>query len=130
LEEFAARELNRRLKRLVQVDGHLAGLEPSALHAIRLRAKRLRYAAEIFVLLYPAKAASRYLRRLSKLQDRLGALNDGSVAASLLAELTDGGGHAFAIGLVLGFLGANSLRVRARIERSWERFSRSAVFWE
>lgn len=55
LEEFAARELNRRLKRLVQVDGHLAGLEPSALHAIRLRAKRLRYAAEIFVLLYPAK---------------------------------------------------------------------------
>lgn len=57
-------------------------------------------------------------------------MNDGSVAASLLAELTDGGGHAFAIGLVLGFLGANSLRVRARIERSWERFSRSAVFWE
>ena len=70
LDDFAARELNRRLKRLVQVDGHLAGLEPPALHAIRLRAKRLRYAAEIFSLLYPAKATSRYLRRLSKLQDQ------------------------------------------------------------
>jgi CHAD domain-containing protein len=131
LDDFAARELNRRLKRLVQVDGHLAGLEPPALHAIRLRAKRLRYAAEIFSLLYPAKASSRYLRRLSKLQDRLGTLNDGAVAASLLAELGEsGGGHAFAIGLVLGFLGANSVRVRARIEQSWDRFSRSAAFWE
>jgi triphosphatase len=131
LDDFAARELNRRLKKLVQADGHLAGLEPPALHAIRLRAKRLRYAAEIFSMLYPAKATSRYLRRLSKLQDRLGALNDGAVAASLLAELAEnGGGHAFAIGLVLGFLGANSVRVRARIEQSWDRFRGSDAFWE
>ncbi len=79
----------------------------------------------------PPRRASRYLRRLSKLQDRLGTLNDGAVAASLLAELGEsGGGHAFAIGLVLGFLGANSVRVRARIEQSWDRFSRSAAFWE
>ncbi len=56
LEEFAARVLDRRLKRLVQADGDIAELEPAALHAIRLRAKRLRYAAEIFAPLYPGKA--------------------------------------------------------------------------
>jgi hypothetical protein len=31
---------------------------------------------------------------------------------------------------VLGFLGANSVRVRARIEQSWDRFGRAAAFWE
>jgi hypothetical protein len=31
---------------------------------------------------------------------------------------------------VLGFLGANSVRVRGRIEQSWDRFSRSAAFWD
>jgi CHAD domain-containing protein len=130
LGEFAAHVLERRLKRLLHTDGDIAELEPGALHAIRLRAKRLRYAAEIFTLLYPAKTSGRYIRRLSKLQDRLGALNDGSVAASLMAELSGSGGHAFAIGLVLGFVGANSLRARQRIERAWDRFRRAATFWD
>ena len=56
LEAFAADVLSKRLKRLVQIDDDIAGLEPAALHAIRLRAKRLRYAAEIFAPLYPGKA--------------------------------------------------------------------------
>lgn len=131
LDEFAARVLDRRLKRLAQGDSDIAELDPATLHTIRLRAKRLRYAAEIFALLYPAKLASRYLRRLSKLQDRLGTLNDAAVAAGLLAELTgNNGGHAFATGLVLGFVGANGVRARRRIERAWQRFSRVSAFWE
>ena len=55
LGEFAARVLDKRLKRLTQIDGDIADMEPGALHAIRLHAKRLRYAAEIFAPLYPAR---------------------------------------------------------------------------
>ena len=76
LDDFAARVLDKRLKRLTQIDDELASLEPSALHAIRLRAKRLRYAAEIFAPLYPGKPTPRFIRRLGRLQDRLGTLND------------------------------------------------------
>ncbi len=131
LDEFASRVLSRRLKRLLQVDGDLAELEPGALHAVRLRAKRLRYAAEIFAPLYPGKAPGRYLRRLSQLQDRLGALNDVTVATGLLAELAgNGGSQAFASGLVLGFSGAHANRTRGKIDSVWQKFRRQTPFWD
>jgi triphosphatase len=129
LTEFAARVLGRRLKKLVHVDDDLAGMEAAALHAIRLHAKRLRYAVEIFAPLYAGKATHRFIRRLSRLQDRLGALNDGAVAAHLLGDLT-GGNHAFAIGLVLGFVGARNHDARQRIDKEWRKFTRLEPFWE
>jgi triphosphatase len=128
LQEFATRELSKRRKKLVQADDDLAGLAPPALHKIRLRAKRLRYAAEIFAPLYPGKATHRFIRRLSRLQDRLGALNDTAVAATMLAELA--GSHAFATGLVLGFVGARNSEIRERIDQQWLKFRRLRPFWE
>jgi triphosphatase len=128
LQEFGTRVLGKRRKKLVQVDGDLAGLEPPALHRIRLRAKRLRYAAEIFAPLYPGKATHRFIRGLSRLQDRLGALNDAAVAATMLAELA--GNHAFATGLVLGFVGARNSDIRERIDQGWLKLRRLKPFWE
>jgi triphosphatase len=131
LNDFARHVLNRRLKRLTQQDDDIAGLEPAALHAIRLRAKRLRYAAEVFAPLYPDKVTRRFIRRLGTLQDRLGALNDGAVAETLLAELGGTSGRsAFAGGLVLGFVGAHGARARKRITSAWQKFHRLAPFWE
>ena len=131
LQDFAAKMLSKRLKRLTQPDTDLSSMEPAALHALRLRAKRLRYAAEIFAPLYSGKTAARYIRRISKLQDQLGKLNDATVAASLLAELNgNGGNHAFASGLVLGFIGARNRHTRGRIDRSWSRFAKLSPFWE
>jgi len=120
--------LGRRHKKLAQTDADIATLEPRALHALRLRAKRLRYAGEIFAPLYPGKTAHRFIRRLSRLQDRLGALNDGAVAAGLLAALP--GEHGYATGLVLGFLGARAGKARGRIDKAWQRFVRATPFWE
>ena len=128
LEVFAADVMGKRLKRLLQIDDDIASLEPAALHAIRLRAKRLRYAAEIFAPLYPGKATHRFIRRLSRLQDRLGTLNDGAVAAHLLGEITSGN-HAFAIGLVQGFVGARNSDTRERIDEAWGKFHRLEPFW-
>ena len=131
LDEFAARVLSRRLKRLLQVEGDLADLEPDALHAVRLRAKRLRYAAEVFAPLYAGKGTGRYLRRLAELQDRIGALNDVTVATGLLTELAgSGGSQAFASGLVLGFSGARANRTRGKIGGVWEKFRRQTPFWD
>ena len=106
----------------------MSTLEPAALHTIRLQAKRLRYAAEIFAPMYPGKAAHRFLRRLSRLQDCLGSSERQRSRAHLLGELP-GGNHAFAIGLVLGFVGARSNDTR-RIDRAWQSFHRLEPFWE
>jgi triphosphatase len=128
LEEFAARVLRKRRKKLFAVDDDLAALEPPALHGARLHAKRLRYAAEIFAPLFPGKATHRFIRGLSRLQDRLGTFNDAAVAAGLVAELT--GNHTFATGLVLGFVGARSGGTRQQIGTAWQKFHRLKPFWE
>ena len=49
---------------LSQIEDDLTLLEPPALHAIRLNAKRMRYAAEFFAPLYPGKATYRFIRRI------------------------------------------------------------------
>lgn len=128
LHAFAAHVLSKRLKRVAADNGDLADLEPKQLHAIRLHAKRLRYAAEIFAPLYAGKATHRFIRRLSRLQDRLGALNDAEVSGALLAELA-GGSHAFATGLVLGFVGARGSGMRKDIGQAWRKFRRLEPFW-
>jgi triphosphatase len=129
LEAFAAGVLNKRLKKLQQVEGDVTALEPAALHAIRLRAKRLRYAMEIFAPLHPGRSTSRFIRRISKLQDQLGAFNDASVAAGLLDELSGGGGQAFGSGLVQGYVGAHGERTRKRIGRAWHKCQHLTPFW-
>ena len=128
LEAFAAELLQRRRNKLLQAGEEIEALDAPGLHALRLRAKRARYAAEIFAPLYPGRAARRFVDRLVRLQNRLGVLNDGAMAAALLAEL--GARHAFASGLVLGHVGAGTNKLRPRVLRAWEKFRRTPVFWE
>lgn len=130
LDSFAAQALKRRLRRLTAAGNSIAGHDPATLHAIRLRAKRLRYAAEIFAPLFPRKATHRFLRRLATLQDRLGTLNDSSVANTLLANLgAITGPHAHASGLIRGYLTACASTARDHIDRAWQRFHRLDPFW-
>ncbi len=130
LEAFAAQALKRRLRRLTEAGETIDHLDPTALHLIRLRAKRMRYAAEIFAPLFSRKATARFLRRLAAVQDRLGILNDGAVANTLLTDLgATTGGRAHAAGLVRGFLAARAGDARSRIARAWHRFLRLEPFW-
>lgn len=130
LEAFAAQALKRRLRRLTEAGETIDHLDPAALHVIRLRAKRMRYAAEVFAPLFPRKATARFLRRLATVQDRLGILNDSAVADTLLTRLgATTGGRAHAAGLVRGFLAARAGNARGRIARAWQRFHRLEPFW-
>jgi CHAD domain-containing protein len=55
-------------------------LDDDARHRLRKQVKRLRYGVEFAQALWGAKKVGRYLRVLSALQERLGALNDVTVA--------------------------------------------------
>lgn len=130
LHGFAAGVLNRRLRKLRSADD-LAELDAPGLHAVRLRAKRTRYAAEIFAPLYPGKGPRRFLQRLAAVQDSLGTLNDRTTAERLLGHLGGASGrHAYAVGLVLGFIAAHSTELLPRVLRRWERFRRVTPFWD
>jgi hypothetical protein len=64
------------------------------------------------------------------LQESLGTLNDGAVAADLLAALPGGGAdRAFAIGAVRGFLAARGGASRGEIARKWKKFRKQEPFW-
>jgi hypothetical protein len=64
------------------------------------------------------------------LQEQLGVLNDGAVAARLLEELGGAGGrHGYAAGVVVGFIAARSGKIRPRIIAAFEKFRRQPAYW-
>jgi CHAD domain-containing protein len=130
LAAFAGGVLQSRHKKLVSAGKRMEELDIPALHGVRLRAKRARYAAEMFAALHHGKAASRFIKRLGVLQQRLGVLNDGAVATHLMAELGGAGGrHAYAAGIVAGFMAARAAKIRPRIIDAFERFRRQPGYW-
>lgn len=84
---FARRVVRRRHRRLLADARRLSALTPEERHALRLDAKRLRYALEGLASLFRRKAVAAHLEALSEIQDDLGRANDAAVAARLLAEL-------------------------------------------
>jgi triphosphatase len=130
LADFAAAVLAKRLKRLLRAGQAIDHLDAAALHEIRLLGKRMRYAAELFSSLWPAKGSRRFIRRLTTLQESLGVLNDGAVAAQLMAELGGAGAErAFAVGIVRGFVAGRGAAHRQEIARAWNRFRQTTPFW-
>jgi CHAD domain-containing protein len=120
--------LQRRHRKLLSAAAEIETADAPHLHAVRLRAKRLRYAAELLCSLFPRKEVVRFLRRLVRLQDRLGILNDAVCVERLLGELgRTGSGRAG--GIVLGFVAASALRERARIGPTWRKFRKHPGFW-
>ena len=125
---FAAQALQRSFRRTAAFGEELAGLSPETLHDARKQAKRLRYACEFFAPLFPAKPAKRFLARLEEVQETLGAVNDGHVAAVLMAELAPEG--RFATGVVQGYVAAISAPAARRAVKAWKKLLKQDVFWD
>ncbi len=89
VRDVARRLIRRRYRRLNDGGGALAPDSPAVdLHACRIRAKKLRYAVEVFVPYY-GKPARRFVRALADLQDLLGRHQDAWVAVDRLKELSE-----------------------------------------
>lgn len=129
LRDLAARMLRRRWARMTTAGELLETLPVAQLHVLRLHGKRMRYACEFFHPLFAGKNTTRWVRRLARLQERLGALNDAAVAASLVARLGPEG-VGFAGGLVQGFVAAAAGDSRGRIARAWKRLGKLEPFWD
>jgi CHAD domain-containing protein len=124
--------MDRRHRRLRKRGRQVPEAPPEERHRVRIAAKKLRYAAEFFASLYPAKRVARYVGALEGLQDILGALNDAAVVDRLLAEVAASGRPIAAgvDGLVRGWIAAVAQHELARYRRAWEAFEGAKPFWK
>ncbi|TCH99959.1 CHAD domain-containing protein [Roseococcus sp. SYP-B2431] len=130
LAPFAAELLRKRWRRLKRAGAAMSGLDASALHEMRLDAKRLRYAAEPFSALWPGRASKRFTRRLAALQEALGLANDATVARGLAARLAGRGAGSFAIGTVTGFAAGRAEGSRIASIVAWKALKKAGPFWK
>lgn len=91
---FAAKQLDRRTRKMRRAGRKLARMDDAARHRLRIEVKKLRYAAEFFAPLFDDPEARKRSRDfaaiLARLQDGLGELNDMAVAAAGHAALFAG----------------------------------------
>ncbi len=128
LGELATQTLTRQHKYVRRKGRHHAALNTAERHALRIAAKKLRYAAEFFAGIYPHKRARLYLAALAALQDVLGALNDAAVTQRLLAELSAPRGQA--VGIVSGWTARSSQVSLQQFHQAWRNFTLQKVFWK
>jgi triphosphatase len=136
--DFAAGILDKRDRQARRRGRHLARLAVEERHDLRLILKKLRYAAEFFASAFPHKETARYIKRLARLQDALGYLNDKAVAQPLMGRIeariaeasTDLAGDArYVSGLVTGWHEADHAATERRLRQAWKRFESGSPFW-
>jgi len=125
---YAARLLDRRARKLERAARRLAKGGVDERHAIRIAAKKLRYATEFFATLFPARRARAYRKALAALQDELGAFNDAAVAPRVAAALA---GPTAAATVAIEAWSAGRAGASARgLDAAWSAFERVAPFWK
>jgi triphosphatase len=111
IEASAAKQLQRRWRKVRRKGKALARLDAQSRHKLRIQVKKLRYAAEFFGHLFAGKQARRrrktFVPVLERLQDGLGDLNDIVVHEELIAAIAirrrrSSRKRAFAAGLLTG----------------------------
>ena len=123
--DFAAASLGKSHSRLLKADAHLARLAPPARHKVRIQAKGLRYAADVFDQLFRAhpKRAHKFLKALETLLDDLGDLNDIATAR----VLAPGFSHAPE---VLEREAAREGALLVAAEKAFKRFKDAKPYWK
>jgi CHAD domain-containing protein len=119
LLEDARGRLRRVMKNLTKRADRIDKSSPTtALHKVRIRAKRVRYAAEFYAVAY-AKPAQRLVDRATALQDLLGDLQDGVVSGQRIHEAvqTAGGTWPAETSLALGRIIQHEVRHAEQIRR-------------
>jgi inorganic triphosphatase YgiF len=133
---FATGVLSRLQRKAEKLGQDAITGPPAARHQLRIALKKLRYACEFFRALFPKKDVKRYLKRLSALQDLLGALNDIVTASRVLEELLARVGPdtapslARAAGFIEGFAARQDEIALRELAAQWARFERTREFWE
>lgn len=129
---FARAQLRLRAKRVANFDRRWAAMGAKELHRLRIAVKKLRYVAEFLGPLYKSKRVTKILKRLSTLQNVLGAMNDievanARIAAALKRRAAD---QRERLGNSLHSWRRSKLKaLRNRARSAWKNYSDIKPFW-
>lgn len=129
---FARAQLRRRAKRLRNFERRWAALDEASVHRLRIAVKKLRYVMAFFGPLYKSRRVNKMLKRLSRLQDILGRLNDIEVATGKVAATLKQRGGKQQEGVRRSMLAwrRSMLKVlRRRARSAWKDYNDIKPFW-
>ena len=130
---FGAAALGRLQAKVARRGRGLKHLDAEDRHHLRIAAKKLRYAVELFGETFPGhpKRRRHYLDGLRDLQDQLGALNDLAVASRVAMEVVGRRGTeaAFAAGLLVGRRRQAEAEHLAKAIKAFDHLAKTPVFW-
>jgi len=129
---YAADVLEARYTRMRKRGRRIEEHSPEELHALRIAAKKLRYAAHFFARLYDEERVQALLARLARLQDALGALNDAATVQALVDGASPDGAPrdiAEAHGILVAWSRGQTTLLRREAERAWRALRRCPAFW-
>ncbi|MGB0669875.1 MAG: CHAD domain-containing protein [Rhodospirillales bacterium] len=132
----ASELLGRRFKKLLRDGKQFRTMTAEQRHDLRIDVKKVRYAAELFGVLFPGNRTQTFFAELKVLQDGLGVLNDVAVAEGLMATLCsrargdDVKPVHLAAGLVVGWQAQVAAEKNKTLDRAWKRFKSAKPFWQ
>jgi len=130
--DFAAEVLDERYEQVRKRGRKVGSLSVTELHRLRIAIKKFRYATDFFAGLYEGKPVRESLKRLARLQDILGAMNDAATVANLMAH---GFGRASgrrvleAKGILLGWSRGRAETLKRELKHAWKAFRTAKTFW-
>ena len=144
LSELASSALSRAHHKLLKQGNGFETLSKSDRHEVRIALKRLRYALDFFGSIFDGELKKKFSKRLARLQDDLGRMNDVAVAQSMLAGLVgvanngsepaapgiSHGQLAFAAGAILGWHRRRAAEIDLQLVKDWNSFVRAQPFWQ
>jgi inorganic triphosphatase YgiF len=132
VRDFASAVLEERYRRVRKRGRKLERLSPAELHRLRIAIKKFRYASDFFAGLYDGKRARETLKRLARLQDILGAINDAATVGNLVGDVLHGANSRYAAearGIMLGWSRGRASTLRRELNTAWKLFRSAERFW-
>jgi inorganic triphosphatase YgiF len=143
LAEFASTALSTLYNKVVERGDGFETLSKPDRHEVRIALKRLRYAVDFFANAFDGQPRKKFIKRLARLQDGLGRMNDVAVAEKMLAQLTGIASNgssstpliasdsqlSFAAGGILGWHRRRAAELDPHLVKDWNAFVRSKPFW-
>jgi triphosphatase len=130
LSRKALQKLWRKVAKLGQ---RLDELTIQERHEMRKDVKALRYATEVLAPLYRTKDVTRFTKKLQRLQDAFGYLNDIALAEQLAhlhaSGFEDDPGLQRAVGYVIGWHTVRAEHAAKDARTGWKQLAKTPQFW-
>jgi adenylate cyclase len=128
LNSFANARLKHLQHKVVRLAQQARKDDPASLHQLRIGAKRLRYALEFFAPLLPTRQTVALIKQLTRLQNRLGQLNDLANAGALLMDCAGDEAHLReAVSLIGGWHGQRYAELQSGVPNALSKLHKLRV---